>query len=87
MLMAINPSHPELFRRPLLAFPAPEPIAQAPDLCVLQDPMLADQLVRRNLYLTSALTPHVDDLSPAEIIESRICPIDEAAAHHSPGVE
>jgi hypothetical protein len=32
----------------VLALPAPESIAQAPNLRVLQDTMLADQLIRRN---------------------------------------
>jgi hypothetical protein len=32
-------------------------------------------------------TAHADDLSSSEIIERRICAIDEATAHHSPGVE
>ena len=48
---------------------APEPIAQTPNLRVLLDAMLADELVRRNLDFAAALAAHVDDLSPAEIIE------------------
>jgi hypothetical protein len=49
--------------------------------------MLADELVGRNLYLAAAFAPHVDDLAPTEIIKRRVCPVDEASAHHSPGVE
>jgi hypothetical protein len=49
--------------------------------------MLADELVGRNLHFAAALAPHVDDLAPTEIIKRRVCPVDEASAHHSPGVE
>jgi len=49
--------------------------------------MLTDELVGRNLDFAAAVATDVDDFPPAEIIEGRICPIDEAAAHHSPGVE
>jgi hypothetical protein len=54
---------------------------------MLLDAMLADEPKGRNLHFTTTLASHVDDLSPAEIIERRICSIDEAPAHHSPGVE
>ena len=54
---------------------------------MLLDAMLADELVRRNLDFAATLAADVDDLSPTEIIEGRICPVDEASAHHSPGVE
>jgi hypothetical protein len=54
---------------------------------MLLDAMLADDLVGRNLHLSAALAADVDDLSPAEIIKRRIGPVDEAASHHSPGVE
>jgi hypothetical protein len=54
---------------------------------MLLNAMLADELVGRNLYLAAALASHVDDLAPTEIIKCRICPVDEASAHHSPGVE
>jgi hypothetical protein len=80
----LNP-HP--LRWSAFALPAAEPIAQAPDLHMLLNAILADQLIRRNLHLSAAFAAHADDLSPAEIIERRICPIDEAAVHQSPGVE
>ena len=45
---------PKLPRRSASALRAPKPIAQAPDLRVLLDAMLADQLIRRNLDFPSA---------------------------------
>jgi len=69
------------------ALPALELIAQAPDLRVFLDVMLAGDLIGRNLDLSAALAMQVDHLPPAEIIERRICVIDEATAHHSPDVE
>ncbi len=44
--------------------------------------MLADQPIGRNLDFAAALASHVDDLAAAEVVESGICAIDEAAGHH-----
>jgi hypothetical protein len=54
---------------------------------MLLDAMLADEPEGRNLDLAPTLAPHIDDFAPAKIVECGICPIDEAASHHSPGVE
>jgi hypothetical protein len=63
------------------------PALQAPHLRAFLDAMLADQPIGRNLDFAAALASHVDDLAAAEVVESGICAIDEAAGHHSPGVE
>jgi hypothetical protein len=84
----LRPCEQSLIRwRLALARCTPEPIAKTLNLGVWLDAMLADQLIRRNLDFTTTLAAHVDDFSSAEIIEGRIRAIDEAAAHHSPGVE
>jgi hypothetical protein len=54
---------------------------------MLSNAALADQVVGRDLDLAPALAAHVDDFVMPEIVEGRIGPVDEAACHHSPGVE
>src|ERR1051325_3588016 len=50
---------PELLGRPVLAFPAAEPITQAPDLGVILDAMLSEELVRRNLDFATTVAAHL----------------------------
>jgi hypothetical protein len=54
---------------PASALRASKSVAQAPDLGVLGDAMLADQLERRNLDFAPALATDVDHFATAEIVE------------------
>ena len=77
--------HPEVRWWPAPAFGAAESVTKAPDLRVLLDAMLADQLEPRNLDLAAALAAEVDHLPAAEIVERGISPIDEGAGHQRTG--